>query len=86
MELKGIAVCRIGRRGRVRSRTGWLSYLEFVESRPRLNTLRAVASDLGIVLSFVDKDPATVKTDDVLRFVADQRAPRFDGSSRISGV
>jgi site-specific recombinase XerD len=30
-------------------------------------------------LSFVDKDPAAVSTDDVLRFVADQRAPRFDG-------
>jgi site-specific recombinase XerD len=38
-----------------------------------------VASDLGIFLSFVDKEPVAVKTDDVLRFVADQRAPRFDG-------
>jgi hypothetical protein len=28
-------------------------YLEFVESRARLNTLRAVALDLGIFLSFV---------------------------------
>ncbi|MGC8514005.1 MAG: hypothetical protein ACP5P1_13390 [Acidimicrobiales bacterium] len=50
-------------------------YLEFVESRARQNTLRAVASDPGIFLSFVDKDPAMVTTEDVLRFVADQRAP-----------
>ena len=54
-------------------------YLEFVEGRARLNTLRAVTSDLGIFLSFVDRDPATVTADDMLRFVADQRAPRFDG-------
>ena len=54
-------------------------YLEFVESRARLNTLRAVTSDLGIFLSLVDKDPTMVTTDDVLRFVADQRAPRLDG-------
>jgi site-specific recombinase XerD len=54
-------------------------YLEFVESRARLNTLRAVKSDLGIFLSFVDKEPAAVTTDDVLRFVADQRTPRFEG-------
>ena len=54
-------------------------YLEFVEARARRNTVLAVSSDLGIFLSFVDKDPATVTTDDVLRFVADQRAPRFDG-------
>lgn len=53
-------------------------YLEFVESRARLNTVLAVRSDLGIFLSFVDKDPTVVTTDDVLRFVADQRAPRFD--------
>lgn len=54
-------------------------YLEFVEGRARRNTVLAVTSDLGIFLSLVDKDPATVTTDDVLRFVADQRAPRFDG-------
>lgn len=54
-------------------------YLEFVEARARRNTVLAVSSDLGIFLSFVDKDPSTVTTDDVLRFVADQRAPRFDG-------
>jgi site-specific recombinase XerD len=54
-------------------------YLEFVESRARKNTLLAVASDLGVFLSFVGKDPTAVSTDDVLRFVADQRAPRFDG-------
>ena len=54
-------------------------YLEFVKGRARRNTVLAVASDLGIFLSFVDKDPTKVKTDDVLRFVAEQRAPRFDG-------
>jgi integrase/recombinase XerD len=54
-------------------------YLEFVEGRARRNTLLAVASDLGIFLSSVDKEPTAVKTDDVLKFVADQRAPRFDG-------
>jgi site-specific recombinase XerD len=53
-------------------------YVEFVESRARLNTVLAVRSDLGIFLSFADKDPVAVTTDDVLRFVADQRAPRFD--------
>ena len=45
-------------------------YLEFVEGRARRNTVLAVSSDLGIFLSFVDKDPATVTTDDELRFVA----------------
>lgn len=54
-------------------------YLEFVEGRARRNTVLAVKSDLGIFLSFAGKDPTAVKTDDVLRFVADQRAPRFDG-------
>jgi integrase/recombinase XerD len=54
-------------------------YLEFVESRARRNTVLAVASDLGIFLSFVDMDPVAVTTDDVLRFVADQRAARFEG-------
>ena len=54
-------------------------YLEFVEARARRNTVLAVRSDLGIFLSFVDKDPMAVTTDDVLRFVTDQRAPRFDG-------
>jgi integrase/recombinase XerD len=54
-------------------------YLEFVEARARRNTVLAVASDLGIFLSLVEKDPTAVKTDDVLRFVADQRSPRFDG-------
>lgn len=54
-------------------------YLEFVEARARRNTVLAVVSDLGIFLSFVDKEPTAVKTDDVLRFVADQRVPRFDG-------
>lgn len=54
-------------------------YLEFVEARARRNTVLAVRSDLGIFLSFVAKDPTAVKTDDVLRFVADQRSPRFDG-------
>jgi len=54
-------------------------YLEFVEARARRNTVLAVVSDLGIFLSLVGKDPTAVKTDDVLRFVADQRAPRFEG-------
>jgi integrase/recombinase XerD len=54
-------------------------YLEFVEGRGRRNTVLAVRSDLGIFLSFVDKDPVAVTTDDVFRFVAEQRAPRFDG-------
>ena len=54
-------------------------YLKFVEARARRNTVLAVASDLGIFLSLVEKGPTAVKTDDVLRFVADQRSPRFDG-------
>ena len=65
--------------------SGWLAhplvvrYLGFVEGRARRNTLLAVVSDLGIFLSLVDKEPTEVTTDDVLRFVADQRTPRFDG-------
>jgi site-specific recombinase XerD len=54
-------------------------YLEFVEGRARRNTVLAVTSDLGIFLSLVDKEPTAVKTDDVFRFVAEQRSPRFDG-------
>jgi len=54
-------------------------YLEFVEGRARRNTLLAVSSDLGIFLSVVGKEPTAVTTDDVLRFLADQRLPRFDG-------
>ena len=54
-------------------------YLEFVESRPRHNTLLATASDLKTFFAVVDKAPAEVTPADVLGFITEQRKPKGDG-------
>jgi len=51
-------------------------YLVFVGARLRLNSWVAVAYDLKVFFSIVDKEPAAVTTTDVLSFIKAQRAPR----------
>ncbi len=51
-------------------------YLVFVGARLRLNSWVAVAYDLKVFFSVVDKDPAAVTTADVFGFIKAQRAPR----------
>jgi len=51
-------------------------YLEFVAARARPNTLLAVAYDLKVFFTVVEKEPCSVRTADVLAFIACQRAPR----------
>ena len=63
-------------------------YLEFVAGRARPNTLRAVAFDLKIFFSVVDKEPTEVVAADVFDFLAHQRGDRtvIRISDRESGV
>jgi integrase/recombinase XerD len=49
-------------------------YLEFVAARCRPNTVLAVAFDLKVFFTVVDKAPATVSSSDVLAFISSQRA------------
>ena len=51
-------------------------YLVFVGARLRLNSWMAVAYDLMVFFSIIDKDPSAVTTADVFRFIRVQRAPR----------
>ncbi len=51
-------------------------YLAFVGARARANTWLAVASDLKIFFGVVDREPAEVRTADVLAFLSAQREPR----------
>ena len=65
------------------------SYLAFVAGRSRPNTLRAVAHDLKMFFSIIDKDPVEVVAADVFEFVAEQRGDRTvvrlsDGESGLS--
>lgn len=65
------------------------SYLAFVAGRSRPNTLRAVAHDLKMFFTVVDKDPAEVVAADVFDFLAHQRGDRTvvrlsDGESGLS--
>ena len=66
-------------------------YLELVRARCRPNTLLAVAFDLKVFFSVVDRGPLEVTTDDVFRFIKAQRSPRAstvvrlaDGSSGLA--
>ena len=52
------------------------SYLEFVAGRCRPNTVRAVAFDLKVFFTVVDRDPVTVSPPDVFEFLAQQRGDR----------
>jgi integrase len=51
-------------------------YLVFVAARARANTLLAVAYDLKVFFTVIVKQPADVRTADVLDFIKAQRAPR----------
>lgn len=53
-------------------------YLELVQARSRRNTLLATAYDLKVFFTVVGKEPADVKSGDVLAFVKDQRKARPD--------
>ena len=56
-------------------------YLEFLRSRARPNTIRAVAFDLKVFFTVVDKTPARVTSGDVMSFIARQRSG--DGDRRV---
>ncbi len=49
------------------------AYLEFLRARARPNTIRAVAFDLKVFFTDVDKTPARVTSGDVMDFIARQR-------------
>lgn len=51
-------------------------YFEFVAGRTRPNTVRAVAFDLKIFFTVVEKEPAEVQPGDVFDFLAHQRGDR----------
>ncbi|MGB5760169.1 MAG: tyrosine-type recombinase/integrase [Acidimicrobiales bacterium] len=53
-------------------------YLEFLRSRARPNTIRAVAFDLKVFFTVVDKTPARVTSNDVMSFIARQRSGEGD--------
>ena len=55
------------------------AYLEFLNARARPNTVRAVAFDLKVFFSFVDKTPARVTSADVMAFITAQRNGDGDG-------
>ena len=48
-------------------------YLEFLRARARPNTIRAVAFDLKVYFSVVDKTPTRVSSADVMGFITRQR-------------
>jgi integrase/recombinase XerD len=54
------------------------AYLEFLGARARPNTIRAVAFDLKVFFSFVDKTPARVTSADVMSFITVQRSGGVD--------
>ena len=51
-------------------------YLEFVAGRCRPNTVRAVAFDLKVFFTIVERDPLAVSASDVFEFLAHQRGDR----------
>lgn len=57
-------------------------YLEFVAARARRETLLATAFDLKVFFSVVAKKPASVRTRDVVDFVAHQRR----GTSKVAAI
>jgi integrase/recombinase XerD len=48
-------------------------YLEFLRARARPNTIRAVAFDLKVFFTVIDKTPARVTSADVMSFITRQR-------------
>ena len=64
-------------------------YLQFLTARARPNTRLAVAFDLKVFFSVVDKTPVRVTSADVMAFIRKQRAAghtvvRIDGSAGLS--
>jgi len=64
-------------------------YLQFLTARTRPNTRLAVAFDLKVFFSVVDKTPVRVTSADVMAFIRQQRAAgakvvRLDGSAGLS--
>ena len=64
-------------------------YLEFLTARARPNTRLAVAFDLKVFFTVVDKTPVRVTSADVMAFIraqrsSDQKVVRIDGSSGLS--
>jgi len=57
------------------------AYLEFLRARARPNTIRAVAFDLKVFFTVVDKTPARVTSGDVMLFIARQR--NGDGDPKV---
>jgi integrase/recombinase XerD len=57
------------------------AYLEFLRARARPNTIRAVAFDLKVFFTVVDKTPARVTSGDVMSFIARQR--NGDGDQKV---
>ncbi len=55
------------------------AYLEFLRARARPNTIRAVAFDLKVFFSVVDKTPTRVTSADVMSFISCQRSSGGDG-------
>ena len=55
------------------------AYLEFLRARARPNTIRAVAFDLKVFFSVVDKTPTRVTSADVMLFISCQRSGGGDG-------
>jgi hypothetical protein len=73
-----ICACRIRRRALVSSGFDSVAlldnYLEFVAARCRPNMVLAVAFDLKVFFTVVNKLPAAVTSSDVLAFISSQRA------------
>ncbi len=64
-------------------------YLEFLRARARPNTMLAVAFDLKVFFSVVDKTPVRVRSADVMEFIRDQRGAGqkvvpIDGTAGLS--
>jgi site-specific recombinase XerD len=58
------------------------AYLEFLRARARPNTIRAVAFDLKVFFTFVDKTAVRVTSSDVMAFITVQR--NGDGGKVVS--
>jgi site-specific recombinase XerD len=60
------------------------AYFEFLRARARPNTIRAVAFDLKVFFTFVDKTPVRVTSSDVMSFITAQR--NGDGGGKVVSI
>jgi integrase/recombinase XerD len=58
-------------------------FLELVAARLRLNSTLAVAYDLKVFFTVIEKDPMAVTRADIVAFVREQRAPRGGGDGTV---